>query len=236
MPALSEMTDAEKHLAHDDPDLLAVLSLTEDIRGNELLRAYKLRQKLEKSSRSLHEEIIDRWAAATGRSKGAWLSDLKWANAIDPDDLVEVFEEEEIPQREWVQRVGTSHLRVIARAKLQDTHLLLTSRERAEWIRRSYHSNLSVAELEAMLRDHDLLPPKRGAASKPIEAGKTTSIDLLRMMADSLQEQGRAIDFSGMLAKRPADKPIDIVAFLQFLAGEYKREHPGAEFRLGEGN
>lgn len=185
--ALSEMPFDEQRLTDDDPDLLEAVELTEEIRGKELLRAYKLREKLKRTPLEDHAAIIERWAQATGRSAGAWKGDLKWAYAIHPDDLLGVFQEEGISQGEWTARIGTSHLGAIARAKHQDNHQLLTSRERAEWARRAFHCNWSVDELTGALRDNDLLAAKRGSGLAAPSKMPTTLADLLRLMADAAE-------------------------------------------------
>jgi hypothetical protein len=223
--AISEMPIEEQYLQDDDPDLLVVLSITSNIRGGEVLRAYKLRQKLKKTPREAHEKLIERWALATGRSAGAWKADLKWANAIDPDDLLAVFAASHVTQDEWVQRIGTSHLRTIARVKD------LSSHSRAKWAWRAYDANLSVTELEQLLRDSDLLPPKRGSGTVPVAAGTpATACDLLERMAAHLRSQGIDLDLSAKLAQRQSDRPIDVAKFLSFLSSEFGKQRPGAAF------
>lgn len=75
----------------------------------------------------------------------------------------------------------------------------------------------------------------RRSANLPDEPIKPTSAaSLLIALGESLRRQGTDIDLSGMLAKRKADKPIKAAALLEYLAAEFKRQHPGAEFQIGE--
>jgi hypothetical protein len=74
----------------------------------------------------------------------------------------------------------------------------------------------------------------RREAGLPTQLTKPTTADMLLIaMGEALRSQGVDVDLSALM-KRRGDKPIKVMAFLEFLAGEFKREHPDAEFRLGD--
>lgn len=234
MATLSEMPVHERYLVETDPILCEAIGVTENIRGGELFRAYLLRKRLKAVPSEQHKAILEGWALHIGRSVGAWKSDLKWAYAIDPDDLLGVFAEEDLTQNDMVQRVGTSHLFVIAKARHSED-VRLTSREMAEWALRCYHNNLSVSELTDTLRDHDLLPPKRPSKLSPPTQSPTRAAQILRVLADYLETASIDTDLSMQLAKQGA-KPIRVGVFLEWLGAEYRLDMPSAVFALvGEG-
>lgn len=231
MPALSEMAPDEIQRADMDPDLIRACSMTGSIRWLEIYRGYLLQERLQKAPHAERDEILQRWSHAMGVTQGTLKNHLKWAYGIQLEDITEIFALEGIGGNEWTQRVGTSHLHIIARTR-DEYDTPLTSRERAEWVRRAYHANLSVAELEGMLRDADLLPPKRNLKTKPIQAGKPTACSLLETLAAHLKVSNQ--DFELDIKPEAIQQPMKAWKALYKLAELYGERFPKAEFRLSE--
>ncbi len=227
MAALSDMPLSEQFLQDEDPDLLRACSMTGSIRWLEIYRGYLLQERLEKANPEEYEEIITAWGRAMGITPGTLKSHLRWARLIHLEDLLAVFEEEKIPSEEWTQRVGTTILRAIARARNLTTDWPISSREMAEWARRAYHANLSKAEMEDMLRDHDLLPPKAESELAPPTKLPATVAGLLELITAAV----RAHDISLTVTRNGR---VKIAPSLRKLADLIERQHPGAEFTIGE--
>lgn len=232
MRTVSEMTEAEKYQVDDDPDLLRATQMTGSIRWLEVYRAYLLVERLEKAKRADHNEIMENWARAMGMTKDTLKTHRRWAEAIRWDDLNAVFDEEDISSKEWTTRIGTTHLKTVARAKDLATNQPLTSREMAIWVRRAYHANLKVDELEQMLRDQDLLPPKQGVESTPIEPGKLTGCRLLEMLAAHIRGDGK--DFELNLTKGAWASPVRVHRLLQRVTDLIRDRHPDLAYKPPE--
>ena len=227
MASLSMMTEEEQYRQDEDPDLLKACSMTGSIRWLEIYRGYLLQDRLEKANLEEYEGIITAWGRAMGITPGTLRSHLRWARLIRLEDLLAVFEEESIPSEEWTQRVGTTILRVIARARNLATDWPISSREMAEWARRAYHANLSKAEMEDMLRDHDLLPPKAESELAPPTKLPTTASGLLELITTAV----KANDIPLTVTRGGKAK---IGPALRKLADLIDKQRPGAEFRIGK--
>ena len=236
MPALSEMTDAEKRLHGHSENKERYVKATRFIRELTIDRAYTLREELDGcKSQVEHDALMIDWGAEAGRDTGALKDDLAWTSRIKEHELRGVFTAERIEAHEWQRRIGVSHLRRIGKAFNVETGELLTSQERAKLVLDTYHANWTVKELEAELVRQKLRKPakKRSKLLPPIQS-PTRAAQILRVLADHIEAEGIDSDLYHALAKR-GEGPINIGAFLEWLGAEYRRDMPRAAFTLGGG-
>lgn len=226
MAAVTEMNRAEQYACEDDPDLLRAQQMTGSIRWLELYRSYLLAERLDKEPRDRHSDIIQHWATSMGMTPATLASHLGWARAIDLQMLNDSFEGFGIDEKEWTQRIGTSHLKEIAKAKNQTTNLVASPGQMVDLVIETYHANWSVAELLEVLRKRNLRAPARGMKADPTK--NLTACQLLKAMAEDLPKRGIDIDLGLM----PGDwgKPKKVARILEKLAWHFHQLYPNTEY------
>lgn len=232
MAALSDMPKHEVDATEDNPRLLKAQQMTGSIRWLELYRSYLLAEELDEAPRGDHKEIIDHWARNMGMTPGTLKGHLGWARAIDLQLLTDTFEGEGISEQEWTQRIGTSHLQVIARARDQATDTRISPGEMVTLVVECYHGNWSVAELKAALRNRDLMAPERGLDTTPSKTPNTLC-RVLRRIADVMEQTGQDIDMTRQLVGRE-HKEMPVPKALRRLGELVEQLYPRAAFRLVE--
>lgn len=233
MAALSTMPQHEQVLHGHDPNKERYIKANRWRREITLQQAYTLRDALDLArSPEAEQAILEDWAEVTGQSVDALKEEARWTRSVRLADIRLAFSEELIADTEWQMRLGTSHIKQAAVAREQDTGRALTSQEKADLLLECYHANWSVAEFKMELRRRQLKAPARAKMAAPSKT-PTTATGLLIAMGEDLRSQGIDIDLAGLMKRRGA-KPINVVSFLQFLAGEFKRERPDAEFKVEE--
>lgn len=175
MTTLSEMPPAEQAKADESPALRAFGEAWGYSRFMRWMAIYILRDELQGQPRTVQTEILNRFATKVRTSSSALRADLPWSRKIEEKDLRSAFQREKIPDSEWSERIGVTHLRAAARAQHPDGRPM-TSPERCKLLVDAFHAGMSAVELEEDLRRQGRLEAKRlrqpGRPDGDVEAEK----------------------------------------------------------------